>query len=77
MKEIGITIKLKEKGHSGMQKGIFMSEISKQIKLTGLEYIHMLTEVDMMASGLMTYRKEKAKKSGLTEPNTWANILMV
>ena len=69
-KDNGIITKQKVKEYFGILKVIFILETLEMIKLTVLEYINTLMEADTRVNGLMTFNKDKEKKSGLMELNT-------
>jgi len=66
----GKTTKQQGKALFGMRRGTFMSENSKTTKRMGLESTLTLMEANTPASGTMTTRRAREKKSGWTEQNT-------
>ena len=70
----GVLIRLKAKAPSGMRKVTFTEVSLKMIWLTALVNIHILMDPNIKENLKTTCKKATAKKSGLTEPNMWANI---
>ena len=76
MKENGSITKLRVKELSGMQKAIFTQDNSRQIRRMASESTLMSMAHDMKENGSMMFKRDKAKRLGLTEPSTSANIEM-
>ena len=77
MKENGSITKLKGKELSGMQRVIFTQDNLRQIRRMGLECTLTSMARDMKENGSMMFKRDKAKRLGLMEPSTSANIEMV
>ena len=63
-KETGISTKLKDKEHSGMQKEMSIVVNSEMTWQMGTESIHTSTAASIKVSSVMMYKKDTVKKNG-------------
>ena len=68
MMGIGSTIRLKEKESFSSQMETYTMESGQRIGLMVMEFILILMEPGMKATGLMIFKMEKDSKSGKMDP---------